>query len=268
MAANDSYTTLRVERRGDCALLTLDRPDRLNALDLVMRGELAGAIEAIRQDVGARALVVTGAGRAFCAGGDVQAMAAEPISAEAGRRRLADNSTWLEALVGLDRPVITAVNGAAFGAGFSLALAGDFVFAAANAKFCASFQRIGLVPDCGLHWLLPRLVGMQQARQILLTTREIGAEEALRLGLATRVCAPERLVDEAVAFAQGFGQASPSAIAMSKELLRNAWTSELRAILAGEAQAQGIAFSSDYHRDAVARFVAKQPRRFPPEGWH
>ncbi len=259
--------TVRLDYDDGVGLLTLNRPEQLNALDLAMKTDLAEAIAHVQADSRMRALVVTGAGRAFCAGGDVRSMPSGPDTAQQGRRRLSDHSTWIAGLIGLDRPVIAAVNGAAFGAGFSVALMADFVFAAKSARFCASFGRLGLVPDCGLHWLLPRVVGMQRAREILFTTREIGAVEAVELGIALRSADDAQVVEQAMAFAHGFTEASAMSLAMSKEILRSSWTADLATVLALEASAQGIAFSTEYHQNAAARFRAREAQPFPPQAW-
>jgi 2-(1,2-epoxy-1,2-dihydrophenyl)acetyl-CoA isomerase len=260
-------STVTFESLAGVGLVTLNRPEQLNALDLDVRHDIDEVLARVRADSAIRAVVLTGAGRAFCAGGDVRSMPSGPGAAEAGRRRLADHTQWLEALIGLDRPVVAAVNGAAYGAGFSLALAADFVIAADNARFCASFPRLGLVPDCGAHWLLPRVVGMQRAREILFTTRELGAVEAHELGIALQVVEAATLVDRAVAFARGFCEASPMSMALSKEILRSAWTADLHTVLGMEASAQGIAFSTDYHQAAATRFRAREAQPFPPVGW-
>jgi 2-(1,2-epoxy-1,2-dihydrophenyl)acetyl-CoA isomerase len=260
-------STVLLERLDGVALITLNRPEQLNALDLEVRHDLEDALRQVRADAGLKAVVLTGAGRAFCAGGDVRSMPSGPGAAEAGRRRLADHTAWLELLVSLDRPVVAAVNGAAFGAGFSVALAADFVVAADNARFCASFPRLGLVPDCGAHWLLPRVVGLQRAREILFTAREVSAVEAKSLGIALQVVPVAALVERAIAFARGFCAASPTAMSLSKEILRSAWSADLRTVLGMEASAQGIAFSTDYHQAAASRFRARESQPFPPAGW-
>lgn len=261
------YTAIELEIKDGVALLALNRPDRLNAVDLVLRNELLQAIDALRRNADLRALVLTGRGKAFCSGGDIQTMAAGHIDAEAGRTRLAAMGTLVEMLVGFERPVIAAVNGIAYGAGFGLAMAADFVLAAPEARFCASFGRIGLVPDTGLHWTLPRRVGPARAKALIFTTQEVGAEEAVALGLADRLCDSATLVADALAFARGFAEASPAALALSKEMIEIAMSADLKTIVRMEAAAQGIAFSTAYHRDAAARFVAKQLRRFPPPNW-
>lgn len=262
-----TFTMLELERRDGVALLALNRPDRLNAVDLVLRNEMLQAIDGLRRDPDLRALVLTGRGKAFCSGGDIQTMVAGQIEAEAGRARLAAMGALVEMLVGFERPVIAAVNGIAFGAGFGLAMAADFVLASREARFCASFGRIGLVPDTGLHWTLPRRVGPARAKALIFATAEVGAEEALALGIADRLCDPATLVADALAFARGFAEASPTALSLSKEMIEISMSADLKTILRMEAAAQGIAFSTDYHRDAAARFVAKKPRRFPPPDW-
>jgi 2-(1,2-epoxy-1,2-dihydrophenyl)acetyl-CoA isomerase len=261
------YSAIDLQTQDGIALLALNRPDKLNAVDLVLRNELLQAIDALRRDASLRALVLTGRGKAFCSGGDIQTMAAGHIEAEAGRARLAAMGTLVEMLVGFERPVIAAVNGIAYGAGFGLAMAADFVLASSEARFCASFGRIGLVPDTGLHWTLPRRVGTARAKALIFATSEVGAEEALALGIADRLSEPANLLGDAMAFARGFVEASPAALSLSKEMIEIAMGADLKTIVRMEAAAQGIAFSTDYHRDAAARFVAKRPRRFPPAGW-
>lgn len=200
-------------------------------------------------------------------GGDMQAIGASALDAEKGRQRISEHSTWLDMLVHFGRPVIAAVNGLAFGAGFSLALMADFVVAADNARFCAAFQRVGLTPDGGMHWLLVRAVGLRKAKDILMTTREIDVTEAHQLGLVNLICPREEVLQKAIDFATGFAAASPTALAMSKEMLDTAWSADLRTIVRMEAAALGVNVSAPYHREAVGRFLRKEPRMFPPEGW-
>src|SRR3546814_771523 len=172
--------------------LTLNRPAQKNAIDADMRIKLAQTISNIQQDDATRVLVITGAGGAFCSGGDIRGM--QEMSVAGARKRLVDLHAWLEPLLNLDRPVIAAVDGVAYGAGFGLALMADMVIATPRARFCASFMRLGLIPDFGLLYTLPRIVGRQKAKELVFSAREVSADEALELGIAMEIRSEERRV--------------------------------------------------------------------------
>jgi 2-(1,2-epoxy-1,2-dihydrophenyl)acetyl-CoA isomerase len=176
--------TIRFEVHEQVATLTLDDPATRNALGPPMREEIAEVVRNIKRDRSIRALVLTGAGGHFCSGGDLRNIAKVGLDNQGWRERLGDLHGWLQDLITLDRPVIAAVDGAAFGAGFGLVLAADFVIATTRARFCVSFLRVGLVPDFGTFYTLPRIVGPQRAKELMLSARELSAEEALRLGIA------------------------------------------------------------------------------------
>jgi 2-(1,2-epoxy-1,2-dihydrophenyl)acetyl-CoA isomerase len=243
------------------ATLTLNRPAQKNALDLVMRGEIGEVVAAIRRDRGIRALIIAGAGGAFCAGGDIRTMDTGG-KAEDARNRMADLHLWLEDLLNLDRPVIAAVDGPAYGAGFGLALAADFILATPRARFCLSFLRLGVVPDCGVMYTLPRVVGLQRAKELAFSTREIDADEARQMGIVFEVHTPEQIGQRAFQLALSFTQASPTALSVTKRALNASLHSSLATMLELEANGQAIARSTAYHRDAIARFVGKQPPLF------
>ena len=154
------------------------------------------------------------------------------------------------------------MNGAAAGAGFSLALASDFVLASERAKFVMSFGRIGLVPDWGAMYLLPRQVGLQRAKELVLTARMIDAEKALSYGLVLEIVAHENLLDQAQAFARRFANASPDAIRLAKEIMGPAFESSREDALDAEADGQAAANASAYHKAALDRFLAKEPALF------
>jgi enoyl-CoA hydratase/carnithine racemase len=257
MLDNTAFQAISYSVEDGVATLMLNRPAQKNALDLVMREEIGDVISAIRRDRGIQALVLTGAGGAFCAGGDIRTMQGD-ASAEAARNRMMDLHLWVEELLNLDRPVIAAVDGVAFGAGFSLALAADFVLASPRARFCCSFMRLGLVPDCGVFYTLPRVVGLQRAKELVFSTREVGADEAKQIGIVFEIQPQERLAERARQLALSFNQASPTALSLAKRALNASFNSDLRTMLEMEASAQGVARGSDYHRQAAARFLGKQ----------
>jgi 2-(1,2-epoxy-1,2-dihydrophenyl)acetyl-CoA isomerase len=244
------------------ATLTLNRPAHRNAIDLQMRGELAECIAGLRQDREVRALVITGAGGAFCAGGDLRGIQAAQLDGAGWRQRMKDAHDWVGALIALDRPVIAAVDGPAFGAGFSLALAADFVLASPQARFCMSFMRVGLVPDFGALHTLPRIVGVQRAKELMLSAREVDADEARRLGIVLEIVAPAGLLQRAQALAASFTGASPLAVGLVKRALAATPAASLDTMLDFEADAQALCFGSADHQQAVARFIDKQPARF------
>jgi 2-(1,2-epoxy-1,2-dihydrophenyl)acetyl-CoA isomerase len=255
------YVQLEFQEQG-IALLTLNRPEKKNAFDTAMRDEIGAALAHIRSNNDIAVLIVTGAGNSFCAGGDISEMKTGVPNAEAGRQRLIDLMPIAMGMFMLDIPVVAAVDGFAYGAGFNLALAADFIVATNEAKFCQSFGKVGLVPDFGGFFILPRIVGWAKARELILTAREVRAEEALALGLVYKVVARDALMSEAMEIARRLKAASPDAIAHSKRILRACLQQDLPAMLEAEAAAQGACLVSDYHREAVGNFLNRRPARF------
>ncbi len=248
------------EVRDGVATLTLKDPKTRNALGPAMREEIAEAVRVVATDRGIRALVLTGAGGHFCSGGDLRNIATAGLDNQGWRERLGDLHRWLRDLIGLDKPVIAAVDGAAFGAGFGLALTADFLLATPRARFCVSFLKVGLVPDCGIFHTLPRVVGVQRAKELMLSAREVGAEEALRLGIAMELHPPEALAPRAHAMARSFVGASPMAVSLIKRAV--AADGDLATALELEANAQALAMGTGHHRDAVEAFLEKRPAPF------
>jgi len=255
-------TPLLVERRGATALVTLNRPRQRNALDLHLREALAGTVPELRDDDAVRAVVITGAGGHFCAGADVSLLAEAQAGTRdvfEGRARLRRMRPWMEEFIDLPKPVIAAVDGHAAGAGLSIALAADFVLATPRARFSAVFGRIGYVPDMGSMYLLPRLVGLQRAKELVYTACIVEAAEAQAMGLVHALHEPDRLLDEALALAARFERASAGALAIAKQTLNHAFETDRRTVFEIEALAQAVCRESGFHREAVTRFVAKQP---------
>lgn len=254
--------TVTYERHGATAVLTLASPATRNAFSPEIREGLASGIGRAAADETVRALVLTGSGGVFCAGGDIRSMAGAFASNDgaAWRARMHGTQRWMAELLTMDKPVIAAVDGPAFGAGFSIALAADVVLATPAARFCLSFMKLGLVPDCGAFFTLPRVVGAQRAKELMLSAREVGAEEALRLGIAMELHEPAALLPRALALAASFDGASPLATSLIKRAMLN--PGELAALLDAEANAQALAFGSGYTQEAVQRFLDKQPPAF------
>jgi 2-(1,2-epoxy-1,2-dihydrophenyl)acetyl-CoA isomerase len=246
------------------ATITLNRPQARNAISAEMKAELATLVPQVAADEAVRAVVLTGAGGAFCAGGDLRGMAeARPhMTHEGWRQRMLDVQPWLLQLIQLEKPLIAAVDGPAFGAGFGLALAADIVLASERARFCLSFMRVGLGPDFGLVYTLPRVVGVQRAKELMLSAREVEPAEALRLGLVMEVLPAERLLARAHALARSFAGASALAVRHIKQDVAQALASDLPTMLALEAEHQAQCFGSAYQAEAVQRFLDKQPPLF------
>lgn len=255
------FETISLEDHGGVATLTLRRPERRNAVDMAMRAELRIAVERMADDAAIRACIITGSGGSFCAGGDIASMRDRTPGVEDARRRMRETGQMALRLLTLDKPLIAAVDGPAFGGGFGLALAADFVVATPRARFCASFGRIGLVPDFALHHSLPRRVGLARAKEIILSGREIGAEEALSLGMVYQIVEEDRLATVAQDLAARFVRSSPTAIALSKSLLDQTYSLDVRQVLEAETVAQAACLESEYHRGAVARFLEGRPER-------
>lgn len=260
-----NYETIRYELRDDgVALLTLNRPAQRNALSVQMREEIAHLLPLISHDAAVKALVLTGAGEHFCAGGDIAGMR-KPVTARTpadSRGVLRDVQSWLPQLVGLEKPVIAAVDGACYGAGFSLALAADFVICTPRARFCQAFVRVGLVPDFSALFLLPRVVGLQKAKELMFSGRVVEPDEARALQIVFEVHPCERLLEAALELAARFRHAPTESIGITKTLLNRSFQSDERLMGELEAFAAATVKTLPYHQSAVERFFAKEPVRF------
>ncbi|MES1924392.1 enoyl-CoA hydratase-related protein [Salinisphaera sp. T31B1] len=244
------------------ATVTLNRPEHKNAIDRSMTEAMASVVEQVRRDEAIRALVIGGAGGAFSAGGDIKAMLADRDNPEARRARMRFHHAWLKPLIELDKPVIAAVDGAAFGAGFGLALAADLIVASERAKFCMAFMKVGLVPDFAALYTLPRVVGLARAKEIMFSARVIDAAEAVALGIALEVVAPDALDARAAAIAHSLAGASSEAFALTKRALNGSQLNDLSTMLEIEYMGQGVAFSTDDHHAAIDAFLNKRAPAF------
>ena len=247
------------ERQDGVLVLTLNRPEKLNAITGELLDALYAALKEGEEDREVRALLLTGAGRAFSAGQDLTEFGDRKPDYEAHLRRY---NRVVEALSGLEKPLVVAVNGVAAGAGMSLALWGDLRLAAVGASFTTAFVRIGLVRDSGLSFLLPRLVGLAKAQELLLLSPRLSAEEALALGLVHRVVPAEKLMEEALSLAKELAQGPTRAYALTKKLLLETYRLSLTEALALEAVLQGQAGQTQDHEEGVRAFREKRPPRF------
>jgi 2-(1,2-epoxy-1,2-dihydrophenyl)acetyl-CoA isomerase len=258
---------IRLERDGAVARITLDRADTGNAIDLVLAQALVVAAEECASDTSLRCVVLTGAGRFFCVGGDVPAFAAASSEAPAFLRTLA--VTLHGAIVTLARmpkPLVVAVNGPAAGAGLSLALLGDVVIAARSAHFTAAYTGIGLTPDGGMSWLLPRFIGLRRAQSMILTNERVTAVEAAAIGLVTRATEDDELVRDVDLVVNRLVTSPTAAIGAARGLLLDGAAAGLEQQLDCEADSISHAGGRPEAREGVAAFLAKRKPDFEGAG--
>ncbi|MEV5828027.1 enoyl-CoA hydratase-related protein [Spirillospora sp. NPDC052242] len=251
--------TVTVDRKGAVEWIVLARPDRLNALDETTRRALLEALTRAGEDPSVRAIVLTGTGRAFCAGQD---LAARHELDDAGATVRDTYNPLVTAITGMGTPVIAAVNGLAFGAGMGLALVCDLVVAAEEARFTCAFGKVGLVPDTGLSGVLVRALGHARAYELAASGRPLDARRALDLGLINAVVPAADLAAEAQARAEALAAGPATALALTKRVFRLAAHAPASDVLAAEADAQGIAARGPEHAEGVAAFLEKRPPRF------
>jgi 2-(1,2-epoxy-1,2-dihydrophenyl)acetyl-CoA isomerase len=256
-----AYDTLIVDPSGPITTITLNRPDARNALDFTMRRELLSALDEIEANPAARVVILTGAGGHFCAGGDVKNMRQRSTAGD-GQVRVGLLNRAVLRLVNFPLPTIAMVDGYAVGAGSNLALCCDLIVASERAKFGELFSKIGLAVDGGGTWLLPRLVGMARAKELIFTGDVFDAAEALRIGLVNRVVPVAELAPATRALAETIAAGPPLALRLDKQALNRAASSDLASALEVEALSQGIAVASDDHREGVAAFFDKRPPKF------
>ncbi|HUG56466.1 MAG TPA: enoyl-CoA hydratase-related protein [Candidatus Limnocylindrales bacterium] len=255
----------RVERDGAVAVLTLDRPDVLNAFDEPLTRALADALFEVSVDPRVRAVVITGAGRAFSAGQDLRDREA---AIAAGRElRLGDElrrryHPLIASIRSMRKPVIAAVNGVAAGAGLGIAAACDIRLASSSAIFVAAWSRVGLVPDAGSAYFLPRLIGFGRALQLMFTGEELEAEEALRIGLVSRVWPDEEFAASWRMFARDLADGATEAYALTKEGLAGSYERSFTAFLELEAELQDRAGRSRDYPEGVRAFLERRPPAF------
>jgi 2-(1,2-epoxy-1,2-dihydrophenyl)acetyl-CoA isomerase len=239
--------------------LTLDRPEKLNAVNGALASSLSSAVASATAEDAVRVVIITGSGRAFCAGLDLSEPPTLPSSTRVERLDpFAWVGTWVRSVVHCEKPVIAAVNGAAAGAGFGLALACDLRIVAASTRMTAGYVRRGLSPDAGVSYFLPRHVGLARASDILLTGRDVDAEEAARIGLATEVVADDAFVERVRAYAAQLATGAPIAHALTKRLLVRSLDTELDAALRDELVSIKQCFATRDVAEAIAAFREKR----------
>lgn len=257
------YETIQLDRSGSVAVLTLNRPDRLNACPPQMANEIFAAT----RDLGdARALLMKGEGRAFCSGADLAGGRDADEAIKPGDRSYTALQSAYNPMVtqlwNLPVPVVSAVRGPAAGIGCSIALAADFTLAAQSGYFLQAFVNIGLVPDGGSSWILPRLTGLAQATRMMMLGEKIGAEEAERIGLIYKCVSDDDLDAEALALAERLASGPTVALAQMKANLRAGLQSDYASALIREAEGQRIAGSTEDAREGTSAFIEKRKARF------
>jgi len=256
-----SYETIILERKDGIATLTLNRPEKLNALNRKMAEELESAVVEIVKDRDVRALVITGAGRAFCSGADVGdlAQAAAPIETRYWTQMA---HRLILSLTDLEKPVIAKVNGVAVGFGCSLALSADIIIASENAQFSLIFSRIGLIPDGGSLFHLPRLVGPAKAKELIFTAKMVDAKEAERIGLINKAVPADELDNEVNTLAKQLAEGPTVAFGIAKKIINKGLSMDLNSVLECEAFGQTIAGTTEDAQEGVIAFLEKRKPKF------
>ena len=255
---------LLFEKSGPIAVITLNRPEKLNAFHNVMLADWAEALRECQADESVAAVVLTGAGRAFCSGGDLGTMGDVGGNAALYIGDYLRNHVHpvARAVDALQKPYLCAVNGVATGAGMDMALMADIRYAARSARFAESYIKVGLIPGDGGAFLLPRLVGLSKALELLWTGEFVEAEEAQRLGIVSKVCDDDALMDEVMALAQRLADGPRLAIRLMKQAVYRSLQLDFLAALDNVAGPMGVAFNSEDHREAVRAFAEKRPPHF------
>jgi 2-(1,2-epoxy-1,2-dihydrophenyl)acetyl-CoA isomerase len=256
---------LDVEHRSGVAWLTMNRPDSLNSLDVGLKEALLAALQAAADDHAVRAVALTGAGRGFCVGQDLRELRDAYSAGDSPDFPVLLERHYapvIRLLAGMAKPTVAVVNGVAAGAGMSLALACDLRLAASTARFRLAFSGIGLVPDAGATWHLPKLVGLSKAMEIALLDDWVDTDEALRIGLVNRVYPGEELATRAEEVLVTLATGATLALAGTKELLRANVDRDLHGALAAEAQGQAAASRTKDHLEGVRAFLEKRPPEF------
>ena len=263
-----TYEAILYEARGPVAIITLNRPERLNAIGQAVREEVHAAVQAAHEDDAVRAAIITGAGRGFCSGADLSGAAARmagggglPVATTQAERLDEEGwvGRWAKRFAHFDKPLIAAVNGVAAGAGMSMALAADVRVGSTAARFKTVFVERNLSPDSGMSYFLPRIVGYSRAADLIFSSRAVNAEEAYRIGLLDRLVAPEHLLDESIALALEMAQWPPLAVRMAKRVLQHNQDADLDDALRYESVGLGFARKAAADtRESIAAFAEKR----------
>lgn len=260
-----NFEDILLEKEGGIAILVLNRPDRLNSFTTRMYRELSAIIKQIHRDDEIKVVILTGAGKGFCAGSDVSDRLASQVEKRGEENRyetLRPTGAVALDIADLDKPIIAAINGVAVGAGLSLALLSDIRLASEKARFGAVWINMGFIPDLGSTYFLPRIVGMEKALDLMLSGEVINAEEALRIGLVSRVIPHEQILAKAKELAAKIAAGPSVAVELTKRGLRRALDSDLRTQLDYESYAQNLCRKTEDHKEAIQAFLEKRKPQF------
>ena len=260
----DSYQHVITKHDGHVLVVTFNRPEKLNAFNAAMSAELRDVLDRAAENDDVRCVILTGSGKGFCAGADVSDFGDVSDGNPALMRRsmVQRNVPIARTLMTFEKPLVAAVNGACAGAGLGMALACDLLVASSAAKFAVSFTRRGLVPDYGVTFWLPRLVGLRTARELCLLGETFDAERADRLNLVTAVVEPDRLEEEAMGYATRLADSAGVALGLTKRLLQRSFEVDGPAALEQEFTAQALCFATDDVKEGAASFLEKRPPNF------
>ncbi len=256
-----SEKNVLLEIQGGIAKITLNRPSSLNALNKQIVDELMEALLQTQMDNSIRVVIITGNGRAFCAGGDLLYLQSLDTIV-AAREFIKKVGNLVEKIMNMEKPVIAMVNGIAAGAGFNLALACDIIYCSSSARFAQSFAKVGLVPDCGGMYLLPRIVGLHKAKELMFTADIIDADQAYQLGIVNKVIADDDLANTTIQFAQRLESSAPIALGLMKKIINKSDNLDLPSVLEFEADIQSLCMQTGDHTEGVNAFKDKRKPEF------
>jgi 2-(1,2-epoxy-1,2-dihydrophenyl)acetyl-CoA isomerase len=256
-----SYDNIILEEDSGVAILFLNNPESRNPLTDETKTEMISALSEIGNNASLRSLVITGKGKAFCAGGDIKKIGKVPSEKEI-REIMGKSQQLLKSLVGLEKPVIAAVNGDAFGMGCNLALASDFVLASEKARFCEVFVKLGITPDFGALYFLPRLVGLWKSKEMAYLGDVVDAMEAEKIGLITRAVPQDKLMDEAMGLAKKLARMPTLAIGRAKRILNKAFDMTLSEVLEEEIKNQIYLTQTEDHAEGLRALMEKRKPKF------
>lgn len=252
-----NYKKIELLKDSNVAVIRMNSPESMNALESLIFEELCEATSDVERDDSIKAVILTGTGRAFCAGGDLKRFS-DGFEANEGYLYMKRFAPWVKQFAQMCKPTIAAVNGYAVGAGFCIALHADIIVAAEDAKFGMAFVNVGLIPDLGGLYALPRLVGLQKAKELVFTGRNISATEAKDIGIVNKITSPETLFDESFELAKQIAKGPSFAHRMAKSLINASSEMSLDQLLEQEALIQAQCIQTEDHKNAVGSFFRKE----------
>jgi 2-(1,2-epoxy-1,2-dihydrophenyl)acetyl-CoA isomerase len=255
------YESIIYEVKNRVALIRLNRPEMMNALEAALANELVDAVRSAGADPEVGAIVLTGTGKVFSSGGDLSRLM-QGFELVEGRQWLKEGYGQIRELTRVGKPVLAAVNGYAVGAGFSLALMCDLIYAAESAKFGMAFIKVGAIPDCGALYYLPRLVGLQKAKELVFSGSNVSAAEAMRIGIVNDLYSDEELLEKTMTVAASLAEGPSVALAQAKEILNASGNLSLDTVMELEIYAQSVCFQTEDHKEGVIAFLEKRKPNF------